>query len=110
MPQVTAAIRGLIAALKPRCIEVRTLDQLADVVEDHARWRTCHDLFQRIRKKTLPAQSAGDKLLEAQYLFEEVCAETLYNLSREPAPFDSDVPFWISPNASYLGRTLNISD
>jgi len=52
----------------------------------------------------------GDEFLEIQYSFEEVCAKTLYNLSHEPAPFDSDVPFRVVPSAFQLGRRLNIED
>jgi hypothetical protein len=48
--------------------------------------------------------------LEAQYQFEEVCAKTLYNLGRNPAPFDPDVPFRIVPAAFAFARLVNISD
>ena len=64
-----------------------------------------HDLFQRIRKTTIAAERAHEQRLVAQYLFEEVCAKTLYNLSGEPAPFDPDVPFRIVPNAILFARS-----
>ena len=41
-----------------------------------------HALFDRIRQKTLVAERAGESDLAAQYLFEEICAKTLYNLER----------------------------
>ena len=50
------------------------------------------------------------KSLEAQYIFEEVCAKTLYNLANAAAPFDADSPYWIVPNAIALARLLNIDD
>jgi hypothetical protein len=69
-----------------------------------------HDLFQRIRKTTIAAERAHEQRLVAQYLFEEVCAKTLYNLSGEPAPFDPDVPFRIVPNAILFARTVDVPD
>ena len=64
-------------------------------------------------KTTLPipgAQRSADPLLEAQYLFEEACAKTLYNLSGGAAPFDAYVPFSVVPNAFTLARRLGIGD
>jgi len=77
---------------------------------NRTQWRKGHDLFDRIRNKTLSAERKGEHVLEAQYLFEEACAKTLYNLSGEPAPFDRDVPFKIIPTAFGLARSLNIDD
>jgi hypothetical protein len=50
----------------------------------------------------------GRSPLEAQYLFEEVCAQTLYNMSGEPAPFDADSPYWIVPNALHAAKKMGI--
>ena len=110
MADVNRAIHGLIAIFTSRCTDCSTLSELAELIQDKTRWRKAHDLVHRIRKKTLVAQRNGDRLLEAQYLFEEVCAKTIYNLSGEAAPFDIDVPFSIVPNAFALARLLNISD
>jgi hypothetical protein len=110
MANVVSTIQSLIAVFKPHCADCTTLNELVDVAADRSRWRKGHDLFDRIRKKTLSAEATPDRVLEAQYLFEEACAKTLYNLSGDPAPFDSDVPFNIVPNAFDLARRLNISD
>lgn len=64
----------------------------------------------RIGKKALAAERQGDRLLQRQYLFEEICAKTLYNLSGQPAPFDADSPYWIIPNAMAFARKLGIED
>jgi hypothetical protein len=48
---------------------------------DHRLWTRGHDLLDRIRNETLHAERKPDQLRSAQYLFEEVCAKTLYNLS-----------------------------
>lgn len=110
MANVISAIQGLISVFKPHCADCSTLNELAEVVSDRSRWRKCHDLFHRIREKTLAAERTADHVLKAQYLFEEACAKTLYNLSGEPAPFDRDAPFQIVPDAFELARRLNIGD
>ena len=52
-----------------------------------------HALFRSIRTKTLEAERTKDAVLTAQYLFEEICAKTLYNMSISSAPFDPDSPY-----------------
>src|ERR1700741_3604354 len=110
MANIIVAIQGLAAVFKPHCREYSTLDELAEVAADRSRWRNGHDLFDRIRQKTLSAWRRNDHLLEVQYLFEESCAKTLYNLSGEPAPFDREVSFNIVPNALTLARLLKVSE
>jgi hypothetical protein len=100
----------LIRLFAPHCSDCETLDELAHMIPDRTRWRRGHDLFDRIRSKTLAAESAADRRLTCQYLFEEVCAKTLYNLSGESAPFDADSPYWIIPNALSLARSLGLPD
>jgi hypothetical protein len=76
---------------------------------DRRKWPKAHGLFSTLRHRTLKAQKMGDKEKEAQYLFEEVVAKTLFNLTMLPAPFDPDSPYWIIANALYLAKILNIS-
>jgi hypothetical protein len=38
------------------------------------------------------------------------CAKTLYNMTRAPAPFDPDSPFWVLPLALELGHALGVTD
>jgi len=110
MANIIVAIQGLLGVFIPHCGDCSTLDELAEIAVDRSQWRTCHSLFDRIRKKTLSAERNGDQLLGAQYLFEESCAKTLYNLSGEPGPFDREVSFKIVPSALALARILNVSD
>ena len=98
----------LLAVLSVHCQDRSTLDALSRIAGDRERWPEAHDLFQRIREKTLDAEQRSDASLSAQYLFEEICAKTLYNLSHSPAPFDSDSPYWIVPSALALARALEI--
>lgn len=67
-------------------------------------------MFSEIRQKTLAAEKRNDQLGLALYSFEEICARTLYNMTREPAPFDPDSPFWVLPLALELGQMLGITD
>jgi hypothetical protein len=112
MANVCAAIRALITVFEPHCADCSTLRELTELIDDGSKRWTGHDLFHRIRLKTLSAARRGDRLLEAQYEFEEVCAKTLYNLSGRgrSAPFDADVPFRIVPSAFAFARVLEISD
>ena len=80
------------------------------MVDDQRTWHAAHDLFDRIRDKTLAAERRKDERADCQYLFEEVCAQALYNLSDTDAPFDEDSPYWIVPNALSLARRLGIHE
>ena len=85
------------------------MGEINALIENRAK-RSGHDLFDRIRKKTLAAERGREERLIAQYQFEEACAKTLYNLSGQPAPFDPDVPFRIVPSAFVFARTMDIPD
>jgi hypothetical protein len=88
----------------------KTYRKLIALANDRSRRKQAHALFNEIRRKTLAAEKRKDQLSLAQYSFEEICAKTLYNISGEPAPFDSDSPFWVLPRALELGRILGITD
>jgi hypothetical protein len=108
---VTAAIQNLIEVLSPQCSDRDTLNELREMVlQSRGEWQKAHQLFHRIRQKTLIAERSADARLEAQFLFEEACAKTLYNLSGGAAPFDAHVPFSVVQNAFTLGRQLGIED
>ena len=110
MSGVIFTIQGLVGVFKPHCRDCSTLTELAEIAADRTRWRTGKQLFERIREKTLKAERMGDRVLEAQCLFEEECAKTLFNLSTRLGGFDADCPFNIVPEAFALARYLNIPD
>ncbi len=109
-------IQELVRLFLPRCSDQSTLRELDDMASDDKNWRHAHDLFGRIRDKTLQASAAHDRRLETQYLFEEICAKTMYNMAGHvlgpgwPAPFDHDSPSWVIPNAVELAQELGITD
>jgi len=111
-------ITQLIDLFAGHCSDPSTLLELRQMVGDERTWCKAHDLFDRIREKTLKAEQRKNDRAGCQYLFEEVCAQTLYNLSdisppfseHSPAPFDEDSPYWIVPNALSLARRLGIHE
>ena len=103
-------MKQLVELFAARCRDRSTLDELHRMIDDQRSWREAHDLFDRIRKKTLDAERRKDGLADSQYLFEEACAKTLYNLTDTDAPFDADSPYWIVPNALSLARRMSIDE
>lgn len=108
--RIIGDMEKLIGLFASRCADRETLDELLGMTSDRGQWTKAHALFDRIRRKTLRAEREGDRRLAAQYLFEEVCAKTIFNLSYPKAPFDADSPYWIVPTAFALARHLGIVD
>lgn len=106
---ITAMLAPLVF-FEGRCNDKETLRKLISLANDRCRRKEAHALFSEIRQKTLAAEKRNDQLALAQYNFEEICAKTLYNMTREPAPFDPDSPFWVLPLALELGLTLGVID
>jgi hypothetical protein len=107
---IISAMLEMLVMFRGVCKDVETLDRLIKMAPDRGKWAGGHSLFSDIRQKTLRADEQGDPLGIAQYKFEEVCAKTLYNLSRSSAPFDPDSPFWIVPLGLALGRELGLTE
>jgi hypothetical protein len=107
---VTEAIKSLTALFAPHTVDRSTLDELGRMADDRNSWNQAHDLFQRIRHKSLEATQRGDAKLEVQFGFEEACAKTLYNLAGRSAPFDPDSPYWVVPNALATARHYDIAE
>ncbi len=112
-PEHGRVIQSLVTFFLPRCRD-QSVRELEEMAADNNRWRHGHALFCRIRTKTLSAHEAGNRLLQHQYLFEEICAKTLYNMSghgtgREwPGPFNPDSPSWALPIAVGFARALGL--
>jgi hypothetical protein len=99
---------ALITLFKPHCLETETLVELQGMLGREAEWPKAHYLFTRIRSKNINALKMGDTRAEAQYAFEEICAQTLHNLSGSKKPFDPDTPYWIIPIALKSARVLGV--
>jgi hypothetical protein len=107
---IITAILAPLTFFEAECEDKTTLRKLIELAKRPGRLKESHELFSEIRQKTVAAEKSGDELALKQYAFEEICAKTLYNLSRQPAPFDPDSPFWILPLAVDLGLALGITD
>jgi hypothetical protein len=111
-------IAKLLLFFSDKCSEKSTWNELISMSASDSLWVNAHGLFRRIRQKTLRVERslrnplqirrAHYKTLECQYLFEEICAKTLYNLSGAAAPFDEESPEWIVPNALNLAKQLGV--
>lgn len=107
---IVTHMKALLELFALHCTDQTTNRQLLTMLDDPSQWRLGHRLFRDIRTKTLRTENAKSELANAQYLFEEICAKTLYNLSGEPAPFDADSPCWIIPNALLLAKRLGLGE
>src|SRR5476649_2355660 len=101
-------MEALISLFKPSCRDTETLMELQGLLHHEKEWPKAHYLCTRIRARNLNAIKGGDGRAEAQYYFEEVCAQTIYNLSASKKPFDPDSPYWVIPMALKLARVLEI--
>jgi len=79
-----------------------------NLVENNGQWKNAHDLFDKIRKNNLKAIKNNDSIKETQYCFEEVCTQSIYNLTQPNDPFDSDSPHWIIKNALSLAYKVGL--
>jgi hypothetical protein len=77
---------------------------------DWHKWSNGHKIFDRIRDKILIADEESNSHNSHQYLFEEICAKTLYNLSNPLDPFDSDSSFWVLPIALQFAKFKGIEE
>jgi hypothetical protein len=109
---VIDAMIEMIDFFLQKCHETSTLEKVKHCALNNKQWKNAHKLFDEIRNKTLETEKTGDIKLEWQYLFEEYCAKTLYNIHCYACeiedPFDPDSPFWILPTAIGLGRKLGV--
>jgi hypothetical protein len=75
-------------------------------------WKKAHDVFSRMRKKTLALESSPNLsdekhlLLRNLYLAENV-AKVIYNGSNPPDPFDEDSGWWITLCLKSILDSLN---
>jgi hypothetical protein len=103
-------MKRLIEMFSERVEDRSTLDELHQMIGEPNSWHKAHDLFSRIRKKTLEVVRKKDTRSSKQYSFEEICAKSIFNLTDSNAPFDVDSPYWVVPHALRLARQLGIDE
>ena|ERR1700733_2906570 len=99
----------LVELFAARVADRSALDELFRMIGDEDSWRKAHDLFDRVRRRSLTADRSDLRTI-AQYNFEEACAKTLFNLTNTDAPFDEDASYWVVPQALRLARRLGIDE
>jgi len=75
--------------------------------QDKNKWLNANTLFSNIRNKTLISENVSE-VAQAQYLFEECIAKTLFNFAHSDTPYDLDAPYWIIKNALTLAKLIDI--
>jgi hypothetical protein len=108
--RIVEDMKKLVSVFAPMCPDRTTMDELARMLDEPTSWHGAHSLFDRIRQKNLQSQFKWNRKRSAQYCFEEVCAQTLFNFVDTEQPFDLDAPYWIVPNAFALARALEIDE
>jgi len=103
-------IEALVVLFLPCCKDRVTLLELKGLLGDEKEWPKAHYLSTRIRAKNLKAGKSGDAKAEAQYYFEEICAQTIHNLSGPKVPFPADTPYWVIPIALKFARALEMDE
>lgn len=111
LSDIISTMLEMFIVFEPYCKDKDTIRKLYEMASSsNDKWREAKSLFLEIRQKTLKADKHQDKLASTQYLFEEACAKTLYNLTNPPAPFDADAPFRIISTALGFGRELGFTE
>ena len=101
-------IVALLRLFGGRVPDCETHSWVLILASNPSRWPDAHRVFDRVRDRTLSAIKAGDRLREAQYMFEEICLKSLYNETPAQDPFDSDSPHWIIKCAIGLARRIGL--
>ena len=111
---IVHAMVEIVDYFLPNSDDTSTLEKVRSYAINQKQWEHAHELFDEIRGKTNKAIHNKNKLLVSQYLFEEICAKTLYNMYcyafGEEDPFDPDSPFWILPLAIDHAKNLDVKN
>jgi hypothetical protein len=96
-----------------KCRDTQTMQRIVDICSaveqrrEFERYWEARQLFDDIRQKS---RKVAGETEEWQYLFEEKCAKSLFNMTHQPGGFDADSAFYIVPFALVFGRKLGIPD
>ena len=109
-------IRKLCELFMGACKDTETMKRIVDIClaveqrKNTSRYRDAKPLFDDIRHKSLDSTNMLNSTAQCQYIFEEKCAKSLYNMHEQYGGFDADSPFYIIPCALELGRKIGIPD
>jgi hypothetical protein len=106
--RMQADILALLELFRGRVPDPETHAWVVELAADSKKWGSGHDVFDRVRARTLRAINTQDRVRECQYCFEEVCLQSLYNETYPADPFDSCSPYWVIKNALVLARAVGV--
>ncbi|MDB5341558.1 MAG: hypothetical protein JWN70_7177 [Planctomycetaceae bacterium] len=101
-------IVGLLRLFEASASDRETHRWVLSLATDQALWPDAHRIFNLVRERTLSAIAEQNDVLEAQYMFEEICLKSLYNETDASDPFDSDSPYWIIKCAIDWARQIGL--
>jgi hypothetical protein len=108
--EVIDIILELLKLFQGHVHDVETHEWTVQIATHHVEWRRAHDVFDRVRRRSLKTEHANDSMRLCQYQFEEACLKSIYNESGYPAPFDARAAFWVVPRAIQFARAVGIPD
>jgi hypothetical protein len=103
-------ILALLELFEGRVLDREAHAWVKELAADQDRWPEAHDVFDRVRRRTLEAIEKKDHIRASQYGFDEICLKTLYNETATDVPFDSEVPHWITKSALRFARAVGIPE
>ena len=98
---------GVLKACSGATSPVAEVEHVLDLSKDRSRWFDAKEAFSAVRDLTLKEEKRPTNRRYALLLYvAENVAKTIYNASRQSAPFDEDSPFWIPLCARDLARVV----
>jgi hypothetical protein len=94
-----AVITKLLLLFNDHVSDHESASRVAELAAASNRWSAGHGVFREIRGRLLASQKLNDRVRSAQYFFEEICCEAMYNASGPHDPFDSSAPFFVAEAA-----------
>lgn len=102
-----ARAKAVLDLCRSRLGPVPEIEHVAALAADSERWAEAHKAFTAVRKLRLPeGRKPMNEAYNALLLVAEITAKIIYNASGAPAPFDSDSPWWLPPNARDFVRAV----
>ena len=83
---------------------------VVELVANENKWPEAHDLFDLVRRRlvSLTKSRESSEGREAQYAFEELCLQTVFNETATEMPFDTNSSFWLAGSAINFARRVGV--
>jgi hypothetical protein len=101
-------IAGLLHLFRGRVPDPESVARVIELATTPDRWSAGHAVFDEVRTRLLAAIDAKDEPRQAQYSFEELCCEAIYNAAEPNDPFDPSSPFFVAGAALGLAKVVGV--